>query len=146
MYFRCLRRYEVVQFLTLTVTTPYNHMERGNKAAEPRRLTGFGYICIMLMMHAILQPRFRISPPGLPEDMVSSTMQNVVHRPNHAVEAFQFPQLRTKRSNIPGAGLGVFAFTDIQAGNFLTEYGGDVVDWKRAKELWANVSSSLLVD
>jgi SET domain-containing protein len=40
-------------------------------------------------------------------------------------------------SLIPGAGMGLFAMRDIRKGEVVTEYGGEVVDIKRAKELMA---------
>ena len=40
-------------------------------------------------------------------------------------------------SLIPGAGMGLFAMRDIHKGEVVTEYGGEVVDIKRAKELMA---------
>lgn len=41
-------------------------------------------------------------------------------------------------SLIPDGGLGLFAMRDIKRGEFVTEYGGEVVDIERAKELLAN--------
>lgn len=111
---------------------------------QPRQSTGIGHICMLLMMQAALQtkPRFRISPPGIPVDMTSSTFsQDNVHRHSFPLEHIAFPQLRTKKSNIPDAGLGVFAVDPILGGHFLTEYGGDLVDWRKAKDLWCTVGS-----
>jgi len=39
-----------------------------------------------------------------------------------------FPSVILKKSNIPGAGLGVFAVEDIEPNKLVSEYGGEVID------------------